>query len=69
MRRAFEPINNFIPVGFFNFLPVTLIRYMDGFVSEAVEVRQNINAIAPALTICPSYSDAYKESALKVSKA
>ena len=51
----------------FNHQHHSYIRYKDGFVSEAVEVRKNINAIPPALTICPSYGDSYNESALKVS--
>ena len=42
-------------------------RYMDGYVSQNVEVRHPNNSISPTLTFCPSYGDSYKDTSLQVS--
>ena len=41
-------------------------RYMNGLVSEAVDVRQHVDVIPPAFTICPTLKDSYKQDGLKV---
>ena len=41
-------------------------RYVDGYISENVEVTQPKNAVPATFTICPSFDGSYRESTLQV---